>query len=371
VTAPSSLTGPPEPAIVTVGAVHGTPDPTLRVEGLVKSFGEARAVDDVSFDVGTDEVLCLVGPSGCGKSTVLRMVAGLVRPDRGRVSLHGRVLDADGVHVPPERRGIGIVFQDHALFPNLDVTGNVAFGLNRLDRQARRDRTAAMLELVGLAGHAGRYPHELSGGERQRVALARALAPEPAVLLLDEPFASLDQNLRVRVRDEVLAILRTTGTPAVFVTHDQLEALSLGDRLVVLRGGAVEQTGTPQQVFHTPASRFVATFMGDADFVPATVTGGVVRTELGERVGVPDRSGALEMVVRPDDVTFVPDHDGQGVVTRVEFHGSSVLATVLLDSGVVVRSRRPHALDVAVGARVRVALADHHRVPVLLPVEEA
>ncbi len=259
------------------------PEPTLVVEELRKSFGGSVAVADVSFDVGASDVVCLVGPSGCGKSTVLRMVAGLIRPDHGRVTLRGQRLDGGGVHVPPERRSIGIVFQDHALFPNLDVSKNVAFGLTALDRPDRRRRVGEMLELVGLGPYADRYPHELSGGERQRVALARALAPEPAVLLLDEPFASLDQNLRVKLRDDVLSILRETATPAVFVTHDQLEALSLGDRLLVLRDGRVEQAGTPEAVFHTPVSRFVATFMGEADFIPATVGDGQVTSELGAR----------------------------------------------------------------------------------------
>ena len=348
------------------------PEPTLVVEELHKSFGGAVAVADVSFDVGEHDVVCLVGPSGCGKSTVLRMVAGLIRPDHGRVALRGQRLDGDGLHVPPERRSIGIVFQDHALFPNLDVSRNVGFGLTALDRSDRRRRVGEMLELVGLGPYANRYPHELSGGERQRVALARALAPEPAVLLLDEPFASLDQNLRVKLRDDVLSILRETATPAVFVTHDQLEALSLGDRLLVLRDGRVEQAGTPEAVFHTPVSRFVATFMGEADFIPARVEDGLVTSELGARTLVGAAPpGAFEMVVRPDDVVFVTDPAGAGVVTRVEFQGSSVLSTAVLPSGASVRSRRPHSASPAMGAAVRVELADHHHTPVLLASPES
>ncbi len=347
-------------------------DPTLVVRDLRKRFGDTTAVDGVGFDVGAHEVLCLVGPSGCGKSTALRMVAGLIRPDSGQVSLDGEQLDGPGVHVPPERRSIGIVFQDHALFPNLDVSRNISFGLTALDRSGRRRRVGEMLDLVGLSRYAARYPHELSGGERQRVALARALAPEPAVLLLDEPFASLDQNLRVKVRDDVLSILRATATPAVFVTHDQLEALSLGDRLVVLSDGRVEQTGTPQEVFHSPASRFVASFMGEADFLPATVEGGVATSELGARaMTAPPPSGPVEMVLRPDDVVLTADPDGAAVVTCAEFQGSSVLSTVLLPSGGSVRSRQPHSAGLDIGTRVRVELAEHHRTPVLLPRRES
>lgn len=344
----------------------------LVVAGIQKRFGSAVAVDGVDLVVGEHEVVCLVGPSGCGKSTVLRMVAGLVRPDRGEIRLGEQVLDAGSVSVAPERRGIGIVFQDHALFPNLTVGDNVAFGLMHLERPARRPRAASMLELVGLGRHVDRFPHELSGGERQRVALARALAPEPALLLLDEPFASLDHNLRVQVRAEVLRILRATGTPSVFVTHDQSEALALGDRVVVLRDGRVEQAGTPQEVFHAPVNRFVATFMGDADFLPATVDDGLVRTELGARP-LPGKSpvGPVELMLRPDDVTFEAAPGGAAVVEWQEFQGSSVLYGLRLASGVQLRARRSHSKGVAPGRPVDVSLSEHHEVPVLLAVDSA
>jgi iron(III) transport system ATP-binding protein len=300
------------------------------------------------------------------------MVAGLVRPDAGEVRLQGQALDGPAGHVPPEKRHIGVVFQDHALFPNLTVGQNVAFGLagrdRGRDRAARRARVAEMLEMVALGGYDARYPHELSGGERQRVALARALAPRPTVLLLDEPFASLDHNLRLQVRADVLDILRATGTPSVFVTHDQLEALALGDRVVVLRGGRVEQDGRPAEVFHRPANRFVATFMGEADFLPVVVQDGVARSELGALAadGWPAGQPAV-MVVRPDDVTFDPGPDGGAVVEHVEFQGSSVLYRLRLASGTTLRARRPHTVDAPVGATVRPRLADHHTTPVLLP----
>jgi iron(III) transport system ATP-binding protein len=368
-TAPSTSAAP-APSVPAAGlpATPGVAGPALEVTGLRKRFGSTVAVDDVSFTVGAHEVVCLVGPSGCGKSTVLRMVAGLVRPDAGEVRLQGQALDGPRGHVPPEKRHIGVVFQDHALFPNLTVGRNVAFGLPGRDKAAKRRRVAEMLEMVALGGYEDRYPHELSGGERQRVALARALAPSPAVLLLDEPFASLDHNLRLQVRADVLDILRGTGTPSVFVTHDQLEALALGDRVVVLRAGRVEQDDGPSAVFHRPANRFVATFMGEADFLPVDVAAGVVRSELGELPagGWADGAPAV-LVVRPDDVTFDLAPDGPATVEHVEFQGSSVLYQLRLPSGTPVRARRPHTVDAPVGATVRPRLAEHHVTPVLLP----
>jgi iron(III) transport system ATP-binding protein len=351
------------------GEAQGGVAPTaLEVHGLVKRFGSTTAVDGVSFTVGAHEVVCLVGPSGCGKSTVLRMLAGLVRPDAGTVGLRGRLLDGDGEHVAPERRRIGIVFQDHALFPNLTVGDNVAFGLARRDRAAKRARVAEMLSMVSLDDHGDRYPHELSGGERQRVALARALAPEPEVLLLDEPFASLDHNLRLQVRADVLDILRATGTPSVFVTHDQREALALGDRVVVLRAGRVEQDGTPAEVFHRPANRFVATFMGEADFLPITVDGDVASSELGpvEWSNEADLGPSPVLVVRPDDLTFDADPHGAATVEHVEFQGSSVLYRLRMGSGATVLVRRPHTVDAPVGSAVQVRFAEHHRSSVVL-----
>jgi iron(III) transport system ATP-binding protein len=360
---PAADTDPVDPDPVPVGS-----RPALEVEGLVKRFGATTAVDGVGFTVGEHEVVCLVGPSGCGKSTVLRMLAGLVRPDEGRVALAGRELDGADGHVAPERRRIGIVFQDHALFPNLSVGDNVAFGLARRERARRRARVDEMLEMVALTGYADRYPHELSGGERQRVALARALAPEPAVLLLDEPFASLDHNLRLQVRADVLEILRATGTPSVFVTHDQREALALGDRVVVLRAGRIEQDGAPEEVFHRPANRFVATFMGEADFLPVTVEAGVATSEIGSVPGPldVDLGPSPVLLVRPDDLTFDVDPGGSAVVEHVEFQGSSVLYRLRLASGTGVLVRRPHTVAASVGSTVHVRFAEHHRSSVVL-----
>ena len=345
--------------------------PALVLDGVTKRFGATVAVDDVSLTVGDHELLALVGPSGCGKSTLLRILAGLETADAGTVALGGVVVD-DGRHpLPPERRHVGLVFQEHALFPHLDVAGNVGFGLrDGWSSAQRRARVAEVLDLVGLGVYGSRFPHELSGGERQRVALARALAPRPALLLLDEPFASLDPNLRQQIRTDVVHILRATGTPAVFVTHDQLEALAVGDRVAVLEAGRLAQLATPQDVFHRPVGPFVARFMGEADLLPVQLGPSGPTTVLGpveadEGSAVVGAVGAVAMV-RPDDVTFTVDADGDAEVVEREFQGAAWRYILRLDSGATVRSLQPHLVDVAPATRVRAALVPGHR-PYLLP----
>lgn len=323
----------------------------LRVEGVTKSFDKVVAVDGVSFELGDHELVALVGPSGCGKSTLLRMIAGLQPTESGRIELAGNVVDDGRRFVPPEARRVGLVFQEHALFPHLTVARNVDFGVRDGNRESR---VAEMLDLVGLSDHAERYPHELSGGERQRVALARALAPSPALLLLDEPFASLDPNLRSRVRDDVAAILRATSTPAVFVTHDQNDAMAVGDRVAVMQSGQIMQLGTPEQVFHSPVSRFVGAFMGEASFLPVADA-----VEHVDGIDAVERDGAY-LMVRPDDVTFVESSDGAAVVTAAEFRGSLWCYTMELAPGVSVRSTRSHLEHTNVGARVAVMMRPGH-----------
>jgi iron(III) transport system ATP-binding protein len=322
----------------------------LRVADVTKRFGHTVAVDHVSFDLGPHELLALVGPSGCGKSTLLRMLAGLHPTESGSITLGGVVVDDGRAALPPERRRVGLVFQEHALFPHLSVADNVAFGVREGDVDVR---VAEMLAVVGLAEHGGRYPHELSGGERQRVALARALAPRPALMLLDEPFASLDPNLRARIRDDVVAILRSTGTPAVFVTHDQGEALAVGDRIAVMRAGRVVQLGSPEAVFHTPTDRFVAAFMGEADFLTRTEASGLADDRW------PDTDDAVVML-RPDDITFAADEHGDATVVAAEFRGSVWNYTVELASGARVHSIRSHLEHVPPGTRVAAAIRPGH-----------
>ncbi len=333
--------------------------PALVVEAVTKHFGDLAAVDDVSFVVGGDEIVALVGPSGCGKSTLLRMIAGLIPTESGRIVLEGETVDDGRVSLPPEHRHVGLVFQEHALFPHLSVERNVGFGV-RSSSAERTERVCTMLELVGLDGYGDRYPHELSGGERQRVALARALAPDPALMLLDEPFASLDPNLRDQIRTDVVSILRETTTPALFVTHDQSEALAVGDRIAVMRAGRVVQLDTPEAVFHQPKSRFVAAFMGEADFVTAS-------DGFGYSDGEPESEMGLAMV-RPDDIALVVDPNGDATVVHAEFRGSSWCYTVRLASGTTVRAVRTHIARIEVGTTVTVGLVPGHD-PVPIPNE--
>lgn len=278
----------------------------LRVEGLTRCIDDRTIVDDVALHLAHGELLTLVGPSGCGKSTLLRLIAGLEPTDAGRVLLDGHDVSA----LPPERRRIGFVFQESALFAHLRVADNIAFGLRHLDSSARRARVDEMLDLVHLPGLGRRYPHQLSGGEQHRIALARALAPGPSVVLLDEPFASLDEVLREELGHEVAAILRSTDTAAILVTHDRHEALTLGDRVAVMQAGRIHQCDTPAGVYQRPADRFVAGFVEVASFIDG---GGAVR------------------VARPHQLEVLPG--GPDTVIRVEFLGSSMRYTVRRSDG--------------------------------------
>ena len=309
----------------------------VQLQEVSKSFGGTPVIQGLSLEVAPGELLSILGPSGCGKTTTLRLVAGFERPDQGVIRVAGRVVADGHAFVPPEKRGVGMVFQDYALFPHLTVAQNVAFGLQ--DRRAG-ERVQDLLGLVGLGGLEGRYPHQLSGGQQQRVALARALAPQPPVILLDEPFSNLDADLRAQVRREVRQILKATRTAAIFVTHDQEEALAIADRVAVLHQGRLEQVGTPDDIYHRPLTRFVADFVGQADFLPALVTPEGLETELGcWAVGAALIPGqGMEVMVRPHDVGLVADPQGHGLVVAREFHGEENHYTVRLPSGREIHS---------------------------------
>jgi len=330
----------------------------LEVRGAVRTYGSVRAVDGVDLVLHPGELLVLVGPSGCGKSTLLRSVAGLVALDQGEIIVGGQVLDDGRAALPPEKRPVGMAFQDHSLFPHLTIGDNVAFGIRKQPAAKRKATVAELLQMVEIDHLADRYPHEVSGGERQRASVARAVAPHPRLLLLDEPFAALDPNLREQVRTQLVTLLRRTETPAVFVSHDQAEAMALGDRVAVMRAGKLEQLGTGPEIYDTPANRFVASFMGDCCFLPVGREAGGLTTELGpiDRPGGTADGAPLLAVIRPADVALTPDPAGASEIVDSVYQGPTWTYDVRLPSGAVVRSTRPRSLALEHGDRVHAAL---------------
>ena len=327
------------------------------------------AVDGVTLGLRAGDIGVLIGPSGCGKTTLLRAVAGLERVSAGSIAIERETVSAATTHVPAELRRIGMVFQDYALFPHLDVGRNVAFGLNHLPKAERASRTAEVLELVGLAHMGNRYPHELSGGQQQRVALARALAPKPRLLLLDEPFSNLDVDLRERLAHEVRAILKAAGATALFVTHDQLEAFAIGDVIGVMHQGHLHQWDDAYALYHRPATRFVAEFIGHGVFAPAQIRledGDVsVHTPLGalrdlEECPLPSayEAGLCDVLLRADDIVHDDASPVKAQITRKAFRGSEFLYTLRLASGEVVMTHVPshhnHELGEWIGIRPQV-----------------
>jgi iron(III) transport system ATP-binding protein len=319
------------------------PEPVIALRGLTKRFGTLVAVDDFDLEVSRGEIVGILGPSGCGKTTTLRLISGFEEPDGGSVWLNGQKVAGEGAWRPPERRAVGIVFQDYALFPHLNVAANVSFGLQNVPRRQRKGRLGQMLELVGLAGLEKRYPHQLSGGQRQRVALARALAPLPVVLLLDEPFSNLDAEMRGEVRLEVRSILKQLGSTAVFVTHDQEEAFVFADRVAVMNAGRLEQVDEPEVLYNRPATHFVADFVGHGNFLPATIVDGLAQTELGAlRIPGAAVDGPARVLVRPHDISLVDADGGSSLVVHERrFMGSEVEYVLELPSGQQIISHQP------------------------------
>ena len=325
--------------------------PALRLSGVSKRFGDAVAVAGIDLAVSEGEVLTILGPSGCGKTTVLRLIAGFETPDQGTIELAGQVVAGPGVFVPAEKRRVGMVFQDYALFPHLNVAANVGYGVRRAERP---ERVAEVMRLVGLTGLERRMPHELSGGQQQRVALARTLAVRPAIVLFDEPFSNLDVRLRTQVREEIKAIIRASGATAIFVTHDQDEAFILADRVAVMQAGRIEQIGTPEDLYYQPATRFVADFVGVANFLPGRAERGQIITPLATFPADGTPEGALEVLVRPDDVIVGEKGVGATVESR-EFLGHDLMYCLRLDTGEAVRTIQHPDVDLQAGERVRIS----------------
>ncbi len=336
--------------------------PALELTALSHRFGDVCAVDEVSLSVFRGEVVCLLGPSGCGKTTVLRIAAGLETLQGGRVSIDGRPIAGDGVAVPPEERGIGLVFQDYALFPHLTVGENIAFGLRRLDGAERQARITAALGGVGLEGFESRYPHMLSGGQQQRVALARALAAGPSVVLLDEPFSGLDARLRDKVRDQTLHALKGSGAATLMVTHDAEEAMFMGDRIAVMREGRILQTGTPDELYCHPGAAYVAELFGEVNRLNAVVRDGQVETPFGPLPanGLAE-DVAAEILIRPEALRLsqAPGTPvGRIVASRMLGRTSLIHMSITDDAGqdVHLHARAPGRFLPEEGEKLSVAL---------------
>ncbi|MET4579115.1 ABC transporter ATP-binding protein [Ottowia thiooxydans] len=326
----------------------------LEVEQLEARYPdrERPAVQGVSLGLAAGDIGVLIGPSGCGKTTLLRAVAGLERASGGQILIGGKLVSGSGIHMPPEQRRIGMVFQDYALFPHLNVERNVAFGLKHLPARERQARVAEVLQLVDLAGSENRFPHELSGGQQQRVALARAMAPSPQLLLLDEPFSNLDVDLRERLAHELRAILKAARATALFVTHDQLEAFAIGDQIGVMHEGTLHQWDDAYSLYHRPATRFVADFIGHGVFVPARILqtpgGALVETPLGLLANLTDcpipaayPDGRCDILLRADDIVHDDLSPVKAIITRKAFRGSEFLYTLRLASGEIVMAHVP------------------------------
>jgi iron(III) transport system ATP-binding protein len=331
----------------------------LTVENVSVTYGGHEAVSGVSFSVARGQIACLLGPSGCGKTSLLRAVAGFEPLTAGRVLLDGVEASRPGFTLSPQHRRVGVVFQDYALFPHLTTTENIAYGLRGLDRARRKARVDGLLRLVGLTHEQNRYPHELSGGQQQRVALARALAPEPTLLLIDEPFSSLDVTLRERLALELRQILKTAGATAILVTHDQQEAFAMADEIGVLRAGRLQQWANAETLYQHPANRFVAAFIGPGALLTGVVdSDGVVRTGAGPAGHCQEAASGerVSVVTRPHQVRLEGGGAANATVERRVFRGADALYTLRLDDGERVLAVAPADAHHVVGARLRVTL---------------
>ncbi len=335
----------------------------LRCEGISKAYDNARAIVDLSLRIDKGGIVSLLGPSGCGKTTLLRLIAGFETLDSGQIFLGDQLVSSSTREIPTEKRNVGMVFQDGALFPHLTVEENVQYGLTRGNH--KKHRTSEVLHLVGLEGLSDRMPYQLSGGQQQRVALARALAPEPELLLLDEPFSNLDPALRDQIRLDTRHILKANAATAIFVTHDQEEALVMGDHIAVMNQGIIEQFDIPEQIFHDPESRFVAEFMGMADFINANLIGSTIESPIGNmecpQTLLADRDSEIEVMVRPDCLDCFPSNDDPtGIIEAKEFRGAFYLYYVKLFTGETVRCLLSHTEDFSVGLQVKLSLRHQH-----------
>lgn len=342
------------------------PNPFLDVQNLSAAYNnQAAVVEDISFSLPEGELGCLLGPSGCGKTTILRAISGFQSVRSGSITLDGQRLSDQKNSVTPEQRNVGMVFQDHALFPHLSIAQNVGFGLSKLAKAEQKKRVDSMLELVGMQDYKLQYPHELSGGQSQRIALARAIAPQPKLLLMDEPFSNLDTELRETLGYEVRTLLKELGITAIMVTHDQHDAFALGDQIGVMSKGQMMQWDSSFNLYHAPINRFVANFIGDGVFVKGQmVEDNVVVTNFGEirgeTVNHQHVGKEIDLLIRPDDVKYDPSSAIRGKVTRKAFKGAQTLYTIETESGETLMSLVPSHDDYEIDDVIGVSIdADH------------
>jgi len=327
----------------------------LRLTGVSKSFGTTSVLQDVSFSVTDGTLLTILGTSGGGKTTLLRLIAGFDTVDSGSIVMNGREVSSESMSLPPEKRNVGFVPQESALFPHLSVAKNISYGLSHLNSTAQDSKVSELLELIGMGDHRNSLPETLSGGQRQRVAIARALAPNPDVVLLDEPFAALDAQLRSKLREDVRAILRAANATAILVTHDQEEALSIADQVAILRDGVVAQVGSPRSIYSQPIDVELAKFLGDAVVIPGVVHSGKVTTQLGDLIpNVTHPEGASgHVAIRPENLYLQPDPKGLAIVTGRQFFGHDALVEVRTAAG-TVKARTSGPISPEVGMPVTV-----------------
>ncbi len=335
----------------------------LEVEKLDAGYEDLQVLNQVSFTLQAGEIGCMLGPSGCGKTTVLRAIAGFEPAWRGRILIDDVEVSSRKIYLPPEKRNIGMVFQDFALFPHLRVEDNVRFGLKGLSRQEQQTRIQELLAIVGMPAYAHAYPHQLSGGQQQRIALARALAPRPRILLLDEPFSNMDVELREQLAREVRSILKQEDNTAILVTHDQNEAFAMADQICVMNEGSIQQQGSGYDLYHRPANRFVADFIGQGVIIPATVESSTcVKTVLGVIEGnntIDAEPGSMvDVLIRPDDVIHDDESEDSAIVVEKAFRGADFLYFLRMDSGIEVMCLAPshhnHKINERIGIRLNV-----------------
>ena len=339
--------------------------PFLNVNNIRAAYDKQHVVNDVSFQLDEGELACLLGPSGCGKTTILRAISGFQSISSGAIELGGKILCDSTNELSPEKRNVGMVFQDHALFPHLTIYQNVCFGLKNLDKKEQHQRVADLLSLVGMDGYEDKYPHELSGGQSQRIALARAIAPQPKLLLMDEPFSNLDTELRESLGYEVRSLLKQLNMTAIMVTHDQHDAFALGDQVGVMSAGALMQWDSSFNLYHAPNNRFVANFIGDGVFIEGRmVDNNVVKTSFGEIRGQTVNQQLIgqdiDLLLRPDDVVFNMNSSTKGQIIRKAFKGAQTLYTIKPESGSILMSLVPSHDDYQIGDNIGLSIdADH------------